>query len=189
MPVKTLTTDRLVLRPPCLEDAEALFERYAGDPGVTHFLTWPTHQSIEETIAFLRSKWSPESPKSRWVLCVDGDEAPSGMISAIHDGHTRTLGYALSKTLWGQGVMTEATRLVAEHLWRDPTVWRIDAHTHVDNVGSQRVLEKAGFRREGVLRRAFKIARCGDIPQDAVMYSQTRDDLNRTPAPEGDAGR
>ena len=179
MLVKTLTTDRLVLRPPRLEDAEALFQRYAGDPEVTRFLTWPTHQSIEETIAFLRGKWSPESPKSRWVICVDGDEAPSGMISAIHDGHTRTLGYALSKALWGQGVMTEATRLVVEHLWRDPTVWRIEADTHPDNVGSQRVLEKAGFRREGVLRRAVKIARYGDTPQDAVIYSQVRDDLGR----------
>lgn len=174
---KTLTTDRLVLRRPRLEDAEALFERYTSDPEVTHFLTWPTHRSIDETIAFLRSKWSPTDPKSRWAICIDGDEAPSGMISAIHDGSTRTLGYALGKNQWGRGVMTEATRLVVDALWQDPAVWRIEAHTHVDNVSSQRVLEKAGFQREGVLRRAFKIARCRDTPQDAVMYSQIRDDL------------
>ena len=42
-----------------------------------------------------------------------------------------------------------------------------------------KLLEKAGFRREGVLRRAVKIARYGDTPQDAVIYSQVRDDLGR----------
>lgn len=173
----TLTTERLTLRPPRLDDAEALFERYASDPEVTRFMTWPTHRSVEETIAFLKGKWEPKSSKSLWAICVDGDEAPSGMISAIHEGHTRTLGYALAKDQWGRGVMTEAARLVVAACWRDPSVWRVDAHTHVDNLASQRVLEKAGFRREGVLRRAFKIARCGDTPQDAVLYVQVRDDL------------
>lgn len=175
----TPTTDRLLLRPPRVEDADAMFQRYTSDPAVTHFLTWHAHKTVSETIEFLNGKWSLNavSPKCRWVICVDGDEAPCGMISAARDDHSFELGYALSREQWGRGVMTEATKLVTATLLQDPTVWRVAAHTHVENIGSQRVLEKAHFQREGLLRRAFKIARTGDTPQDAYLYARVRDDL------------
>lgn len=173
MPVKTLTTDRLVLRPQRPDDAPAIFERWATDAEVTHYLTWAPHRSVDDTAKFLATSKN----ESRWCLCVKEDKAPIGMITAFHHGHYKTLGYVLARSFWGRGLMSEATRSLALSLWENPATWRIDAHTHVENVGSQRVLEKAGFQREGVLRRAFKIARCGDTPQDAVMYSQVRDDL------------
>jgi ribosomal-protein-alanine N-acetyltransferase len=175
----TLTTERLLLRPPRLEDAVAMFQRYTCDPEVTHFLTWSAHESVAQTIEFLEGKWSLNAvpPKCRWVICVDGDEAPCGMISAARNDHAFELGYALSREQWGRGVMTEATKLVTSALLLDPTVWRVVAHTHIDNVGSQRVLEKAGFRREGLIRRALKIARTGDTPQDGYLYACVRDDL------------
>jgi RimJ/RimL family protein N-acetyltransferase len=49
-----LETARLILRPPTLDDAEAIFERYASDPEVTTFLGWPRHQTIQDTKAFLQ---------------------------------------------------------------------------------------------------------------------------------------
>ena len=48
----------------------------------------------------------------------------------------------------------------------------------VDNVGSQRVMEKCGLRREGVLRRQFVMPQIGREPQDCALYAQVRDDLN-----------
>ena len=175
----TLATERLLLRPPRLEDADAMFQRYTNDPAVTHFLTWKAHESVAQTIEFIEGKWSLNAvpPKCRWVICVAGDEAPCGMISAARDDHSFELGYALSRHQWGRGVMTEATKLVTAALLQDSSVWRVAAHTHVENVGSQRVLEKAGFQREGLLRRAFKIARTGDTPQDAYLYARVRDDV------------
>lgn len=176
MSATILTSDRLLLRPPRAEDADAIFERYAADPEVVHNLRWATHRDADETRAFLSD---PKAEKSleRWVICLDGDPLPSGMISSSRGGPTRELGFVLSRDRWGQGVMTEATRLVLASLWTRPKVWRVQAHAHVENLGSQRVLEKAGLRREGVLRRAMRIARTGDTPQDAVLFAQVRDDL------------
>lgn len=180
MPPTTLTTERLVLRPPELEDARALFDRYTSDPNVSRFLTWPTHESIDETIAFLQGRWSLARPgcKPRWVICAEGDPAPCGMLSAAGDGHARELGYGLGSAYWGRGIMPEAVQCVATALLQDPEVWRVSAHAHRENIGSQRVLEKAGFQREGILRRAFKIDRTGETPQDAVIYAIVRDDLS-----------
>lgn len=171
----TLTTDRLLLRPPTLEDAPAIFERYASDPEVTHFLRWLPHQSVEETRTFLET--APDGMTS-WAICVDGDEAPCGMISAIDQGSTQEVGFVLSRGAWGRGIMTEAARRVVDELLKSPAVWRVSAHAHVENVASQRVLEKAGLRREGLLRRAFKIARTGDTPQDGYLFARVRDDLD-----------
>src|SRR4051812_9656823 len=53
-PPETIETARLLLRQPCMEDAEATFTQYAQDPEVTRYLTWRPHASIETTRAFLR---------------------------------------------------------------------------------------------------------------------------------------
>ncbi|CAN0345066.1 unnamed protein product, partial [Ectocarpus sp. 4 AP-2014] len=45
----TLTTDRLFLRPPRIEDAEALYERYGSDPQATYYLSWKTHATVADT--------------------------------------------------------------------------------------------------------------------------------------------
>ena len=58
-----IETARLTLRQPGIDDALAMFERYASDPEVTRFLGWPRHRMVEDTRAFLR--FSAEEWK-RW---------------------------------------------------------------------------------------------------------------------------
>ena len=58
-----IETARLALRQPGIDDALAMFERYASDPEVTRFLGWPRHRMVEDTRAFLR--FSAEEWK-RW---------------------------------------------------------------------------------------------------------------------------
>ena len=48
-----IETARLVLQKPEAEDAEAIFERYAGDDRVGRFLAWPIHRSLDDTRLFL----------------------------------------------------------------------------------------------------------------------------------------
>ncbi|MDF2733993.1 MAG: N-acetyltransferase [Chloroflexota bacterium] len=73
----------------------------------------------------------------------------------------------------GQGFGTEAQRLLAELLLDQFDVERIEASTDVDNVVEQRSLDKAGFRREGVARRAqFRAGAYHDL----VNYSFVRED-------------
>jgi RimJ/RimL family protein N-acetyltransferase len=71
----------------------------------------------------------------------------------------------------GKGYGSEAQRLVAAYLFEHSYLERVEAGTEADNVAEQRALEKAGFTREGVLRRScFR----GSAWRDMVVYSKLR---------------
>lgn len=71
----------------------------------------------------------------------------------------------------GKGYGSAAQRLVAAYLFDNTYLERVEAGTEADNVAEQRALEKAGFTREGVLRRAcFR----GGQWRDMVVYSKLR---------------
>lgn len=73
----------------------------------------------------------------------------------------------------GQGLGTEAQRLVADHLFATTDAFRVEASTDVDNLAEQRALEKAGYRREGVNRGAQVRP---DGRHDLVLYARLRSD-------------
>ena len=83
-------------------------------------------------------------------------------------------GYVLAQPFWGQGLMTEALAEVIDWALRQPSIWRIGAVADVDNVGSIRVMEKAGLQREGVLWRWLIHPNTGNAPRDCVSFARTR---------------
>jgi RimJ/RimL family protein N-acetyltransferase len=82
------------------------------------------------------------------------------------------IGIALAPSARGRGVGTTAQRLLVEYLFATTEVDRVEASTDVDNVAEQRALEKAGFRREGVLRGAQVR---GGMRRDLVHYGRLRE--------------
>ena len=62
MGTKRIETERLTLRPFRVEDAEAMYRNWTSDEEVTRFLTWPPHESVEETAALLEN-WCAEYAK------------------------------------------------------------------------------------------------------------------------------
>lgn len=84
------------------------------------------------------------------------------------------IGVSLIPEARGHGHGAEAQRLIADLLFRLFGIERIEASTDVDNLAEQRSLEKAGFTREGVIRRAQ--FRAGGH-HDLVSYSILREDL------------
>jgi RimJ/RimL family protein N-acetyltransferase len=65
------------------------------------------------------------------------------------------IGYAvLDPESRGKGVASEAANLIVDYLFKNKTIQRIEAVTDVENVASQKVLEKCGFKREGTMRKA-----------------------------------
>ena len=86
------------------------------------------------------------------------------------------IGVALYQDARGHGFGTEAQRLLAELLLEQFPIERVEASTDIDNVAEQRSLDKAGFTREGVVRRAqFRAGAYHDL----IAYSFVRDDLDR----------
>lgn len=69
--------------------------------------------------------------------------------------HRAEIGYWLAKPFWGQGLMTAAVQAVVPYAFERLGLSRVTAHVFASNVGSARVLEKAGFQLEGQLRRHY----------------------------------
>jgi len=60
-----------------------------------------------------------------------------------------SLGYWIAKEYWGQGYTTEAAELIYEYLFQRYPIEKITAYANIDNIGSQRVLEKCAFQNVG----------------------------------------
>ena len=82
------------------------------------------------------------------------------------------LGYWLGREFHGKGVMTQAVREICRMGFAQWDIGRIYAEPYAGNAGSRRVLEKAGFQLEGVLRRS--VYKLGET-QDSCMYSLLRE--------------
>ncbi len=89
------------------------------------------------------------------------------------------VGYWLGQAFWGQGIATAALRLLTSHAFTaNAELRRLYAVPYCSNPGSARVLEKAGYRREGTLRQsALKDGRV----LDQWMYSIVRDEWAERP--------
>jgi ribosomal-protein-alanine N-acetyltransferase len=85
----------------------------------------------------------------------------------------REIGYGVHHAFRRRGVATQATCLLVNHLFDATTIERIQASTHVENEASRRVLEAAGLRQEGVMR---KVAFVHGRYVDQYLYAIVRDD-------------
>ena len=145
-----LETERLILRPWELKDAEDLYE-YAGDPEVGPAAGWPPHRDIEESRQVIQNVFMvPEC----YALCLKETGRPAGTIQLKLKGHTDMtdrddeceLGYWLGKPLWGQGLMPEAVREILRHAFEDLDMRKVWCGYYDGNERSKRVQEKCGFR-------------------------------------------
>lgn len=175
-PPERLETKRLILRPPVLDDARAIFEGYAQDSEVTRYLVWRPHASINDTQAFLRrclDVWSTATAFP-WVLIQRETNRLIGMIEFRIDGFKADFGFVLARAHWGQGYMTEATQDVVLWALNQDSIWRVWAVCDVENKRSVRVLEKAGMKREGILRRWIVHPNLSEEPRDSYSYAITK---------------
>jgi ribosomal-protein-alanine N-acetyltransferase len=149
-----IETARLVLVRPAAADAQAIFERYAGDPAVTRYLSWPTHRSVDDTrlfIEFSDSEWS-RSPAGPFLILSKRDGRLLGATGLSFDGSgAATTGYVLATDAWGHGYATEALQAMVD-LARSLGLSELGALCHPDHAPSIRVLEKCGFTPDGHIR-------------------------------------
>jgi ribosomal-protein-alanine N-acetyltransferase len=175
---RILQTARLTLRPARVEDAPEIFEAYAQDPDVCRFMIWRPHRELAETRAFLARcvrGWEVGSSFAYAILAPTRDAARVvGMLDARPLWHLIDIGYVLARSAWGQGLMPEAIAFFAQEALSDPGVFRIQASCDVDNLPSQRALEKAGFSREGLLERFTVHPAMGPEPRPCFMYARCR---------------
>ena len=183
---RRIETHRLILRPFAAGDAEDMFSNWASDPEVTRFLTWPPHPSTDVTRRLL-NQWISHYEDGgyfQWAIELRETGAVIGSIAVVKLEEaigSAEIGYCLGRAFWGRGIMPEALRAVMDYLFGTVGLNRVWAGHDVNNPKSGRVMEKAGMKKEGVLR-ASGINNQGI--RDVAVWAALREDRIPTPVRE-----
>lgn len=171
------------LRP--IEEADLdTLRRLFTEPAMSEPFQW---HGFRDPHAFRRrweaDGWLGEEHSMLAVGLPDGGFA--GIVSwrpvrTVPEGACVEMGILLLPEHRGRGIGTAAQRQLVDYLFATTLVHRVQAGTDVENLAEQRALERAGFRREGVMRCCAFI---GGRWRDGVLYARLRDDP--PPAPRG----
>lgn len=156
-----LETDRLILRPFKIEDAEEVFNNWASDDEVTKYLTWPTHSSVEMSRSYMEFCINGYNEKNvyQWGMELKNSHELIGNISVvkiIDEIDSVELGWVIGRKWWGNGYTAEAAERLLEFFFTEVSVNRICAGHDIDNPNSGRVMQKIGMKYEGTLRQSGK---------------------------------
>jgi RimJ/RimL family protein N-acetyltransferase len=140
------------------------------DPEIPRWTAVPSPYTEADALAWL------ESDEEETFAIVDrtSDELLGSIGVRFFDGGVADVGYWVKREARGRGVATRALGLVSRWAFVEREVGRFQLRAEPDNVASQRVAEKAGFVREGVMRAALEIK---GTRRDVVMYSLVPQDL------------
>lgn len=179
-----------MIAPPALRTARLLLDafspadvpelaRLAGDRAVadtTLALPHPYHEA--DARRFLAAVADGHAAGSALTLAIRLADGPRlvgaiGLKDIDRDHAVAELGYWVGVPWWGRGIATEAARAVLAYAFDELGLNRVSAHHMVRNPASGKVLERAGMRREGLLRQ--RVLRWGQF-EDVVVYGALRSD-------------
>jgi ribosomal-protein-alanine N-acetyltransferase len=173
--VEPLRTDRLILRPLQPADAPRLAELAADFDIAAGTATLPHPYSLadaEQFIAHVRND-GPNSPNHVFAI-VPNDAGQLAGIIGLHeqrDYRRAEMGYWVGKPYWNRGYASEAARRLVRFGFEALGLNRVHAACYASNVGSARVMQKAGLTYEGTLRQHY--IRFG-VVHDAHIYGILR---------------
>ncbi len=142
-----IETERLILRPVALDDAEACYS-WNSDERVTKYMSYSTYTDISQTVEWIKSTLTDESEWNwAFVLKEENRVIGTGSIgpSAVMKGYWG-IGYNLHYDYWHKGYCTEAMRAIIDFAHKELSVNKICSEHAVDNPRSGRVMEKCGLK-------------------------------------------
>lgn len=161
-----MSEQRVYVRFPVDGDAAELAEHYKRNKAFFETFS-PSRQEGFETEAFqlqaiMKNRADRESDRGySFLICLRDDDRVIGdvTLSFVARGALQScmIGYSLDQAYNGRGYMTEAVKQVAAYAFEELRFHRIVGEVSPDNPGSIRVLENAGFRKEGISRSNVKI--------------------------------
>lgn len=175
-----LSTERLELRRFTMSDVEHMYTNWASDPDVARYITWPAHENLEVTTEVMK-RWMENYPNPnfyQWAIIVKDLKQPIGSISVVNSSEVNEsceIGYCIGSSYWNQGYTSEALKAVSSFLFHEVGFERIEAVYQEENIGSRKVMIKAGMSYEGRKRHAYK-NREGKFV-DLLLYAKIRGDL------------
>jgi len=165
-------TDRLSVRRLRYEDAEEIFYAYASKPEATQFVSWPMHQSLNDTKSFLRYAVAAWANGTDYSFSIRLKESARliGSFGVINEDGKLQFGYIFSPTQWGKGYATEVCKYMMSLLRKQHGVYRIQSFVDVENIASAKVLVKSGLVEEARLTKWFKFVNQSDEAKDCIHF-------------------
>ena len=149
----------------------ALFAEWESNPKFYRELAvYPLRQQSK---ANLEKEYDKRPPEENWFYIEKKDGTRIGAIFHFLEGRQLEIGYALIPSERRKGYGSEAATIIVDHLFLLKEIVRIQAHTDVENVASQGVLEKVGFKKEGTVRKYVFV---NGKWRDALLYSILREE-------------
>src|SRR5688500_15740480 len=171
----TLESGRVRLRWLTAADVPSLFTIF-GDPVVTRYWGHPVLPDLNAATALLadiHQRFANET-LFQWGLELVANRVLIGtctLASLDRQNRRAELGFALARVYWGNGYMSEALPTLLDFGFTHMQLHRVTADSDPQNQSSIRILERLGFRREGLLREHYLIH---GAPQDSIVYGLLR---------------
>lgn len=175
-----IETDRLLLRQVTKEDASSLLN-YLSDKEVMKFVGLEPFKSIDDALDEISWYQSIVKKKTgiRWGITLKGQGeviGSCGFLNYVSQHYRSEIGVELSKDYWGKGIASEAFEAVITYGFEQMNLQRIEALIEPPNIRSQKLADKHGFIREGLLRN-YEFT-CGKF-DDLYMYSLLIQDFHK----------
>jgi [ribosomal protein S5]-alanine N-acetyltransferase len=173
-----IETNRLMLRKVTTEDANDMFT-YLSDKDVMKHMGLEPFQTINDV--YDEINWYQtiylEGTGMRWgIMLKDSGKiiGSCGFLNMKTKHHRAEVGFELSKDHWGKGIASESLKAIVKYGFQHLQLERIEALIEPDNLHSQKLVERQGFQREGLLRH-YEFT-CGKF-DDLFMYSILKDEV------------
>jgi RimJ/RimL family protein N-acetyltransferase len=152
-----IATERLTLRRFRASDARRLAE-YRSDPAVARYQSWDAPFPVERAVVAVRNfaAGSPDvAGHFQYAIELTGDALLIGDVYVrLHDNLKQAeIGFTLDRAYQGKGYATEAVGAVLDRLFRRQGLHKVTGECDARNTASAALMERLGFRREGLLRQ------------------------------------
>jgi len=175
-PFPELVTDRLLLRKMTMDDAGSVFE-LRSNPQVMKYISRPLAKTIEDAQAWVQLIIDALEKNEGITWCICLKEQPDAHVGTIgfwrmqKENYRAEIGYMLHPSLHGRGIAYEAIQPVLEYGFEVMQLHSVEANADPENIASIRLLEKAGFVREGLFKENYFF---NGAFLDTVVYSKLR---------------
>ncbi len=167
----TLKGDRVRLRAMRAADAGALFEIFS-DKEVARYWSSPPWTDSAKADELLESVRRGLDTKTllQWGVCAAPEEKVVGTCTLWQidaENQRAEIGFALSRKVWGRGLMIDALTLLLDFSFNELGLRRMEADVDPENVASIGLLERLGFQREGYLRERWCVG--GKVTDSVIL--------------------
>lgn len=168
---EVIDTSRTRLRRPRAGDAPRVHANWTSDPDVTRFLPWRRHETVAAAASYLESlgvRWADGSAHA-WMITLPPADDPVGLGLIRFRSEEAEIGYSLSRSSWGRGLITEVAGALLRVAFSVPSVTHVIAVLDTENTASARVAEKIGMHQVATFTD-LPHPNISDVPRPCFRY-------------------